>query len=91
MSLDKYNTAVRLAMSDKYVEYGKERCKIGAKINELDSLLNSDEGKKLPYETYVKLQNDLAYYEQAHERLSIQQDIWGQARDICMDIADEML
>ena len=89
--MNKYNTAVRRAMSDKYVECVNQKNEAWRKINELDSKLNSKEGKQLPYEEYVKLQKDLDYYERTHRRLKIEQDIWDQAREICMELADEML
>lgn len=60
------------------------------KYNDLYLLLSSDEGRKLPYETYVKLQKDLEYYDKEHERLKVELDIWGQAREICMELADEV-
>ena len=88
---NKYNTAVRRAMSDKYVECVNQKNEAWRKVNELDSKLNSKEGKRLPYEEYVKLQKDLDFYERMHRRLKIEQNIWDQAREICMELADEML
>ena len=88
--MNKYNTLVRQAMSDKYVECTKKKCEIGRKYNDLYNLLNSDEGITLPYETYLKLQKDLEYYDKEHERLKIELDIWFQAREICMEIADDV-
>lgn len=85
--MNKYNTAVRRAMSDKYVDCVKHKNEAWRKINELDS----KEGRKLPYEEYIKLQKDLDFYEQTHRRLRIEQNIWDQAREICMEFADEML
>ena len=89
--LNKYNTTVRRAMSDKYVECVKQKNEAWRKVNELDSKLKSKEGMRLPYEEYVKLQKDLDYYERTHRRLKIEQDVWDQAREICMELADEML
>lgn len=89
--IDKYNTAVRHAMSDKYVECTKQKNEIGRKVNELYSLLHSEESKNLPYRQYVKLETDLEYYEREHNRLRIELDIWSEAREICMDLADDML
>lgn len=89
--MNKYNTAVRRAMSDKYVDYVKQKNEAWRKINELDSKLNSKEGRKLPYEEYIKLQKDLYFYEQTHRRLKIEQNIWDQAREICMELANDML
>lgn len=42
---NKYNTAVRRAMSDKYVECVNQKNEAWRKVNELDSKLNSKEGK----------------------------------------------
>lgn len=89
--INKYNTAVRRAMSDKYVECTNKKCEIGRKIHDLYSLLHSDEGKNLPYRQYRKLETDLKCYEQEHNRLRIELDIWSEAREICMDLADDML
>ena len=89
--MNKYNTAVRRAMSDKYIECVQKKIEAWQKINELDSKLKSKEGMRLPYEEYVKLQKDLDYYERTHRRLKIEQDIWDKAREICMELADEML
>ena len=88
--INKYNTTVRCAMSDKYVECTKKKCEIGRKYNDLYSLLHSVEGKNLPYNQYLKLQKELEYYDREHHRLQIELSIWGEARDICMDIADEV-
>lgn len=89
--INKYNTAVRRAISNKYVECTKKKCEIGRKMTDLYSLLHSEEGRNLPYGQYVKLETDLEYYEREHTRLRIELDIWSEAREICMDIADEML
>ena len=88
--MDRYNTLVRHAMSDKYVECTKKKCEIGKKLNDLYSFLNSSEGENLPHNYYLKLQKDLEHYEREHERLKIELNIWGEAREICMDIADEV-
>ena len=89
--INKYNTAVRRAISDKYVECTNKKCEIGRKIHDLYSLLHSDEGKNLSYRKYRKLEADLEYYEREHDRLRIELDIWSEAREICMDLVDEML
>lgn len=89
--MNKYNTAARRAMSDKYIDCVKQKNEAWRKINELDSKLNSKEGRQLPYEEYVKLQKDLDFYEQTHRRLKIEQNIWDQAREICMELSDDML
>lgn len=88
--LNKYNTAVRRAMSDKYVECTKKKSEVSNRIVCLMKKLN-DGMDTLSYREYNGLLNEKVMLDNEYELLKIQINIWDQAREICMDLADEML
>lgn len=88
-TLNRYSTLVRQAMSDGYVECVMRKNRLRKKELEITRRL---EGEKdtLPYNKYVELQNELKEVEQKYHDQTVMLDIWDQAREICMECADEV-
>lgn len=88
--MEKYNTKVRQAISEKYVECSKSR---GALMKELEdvSIRLTNETDKLTYKDYMELKDRGKHLQRKIEDLSIMIDTWDKAREICLDIVDEML
>ena len=89
MDLNRYNTRVRQAMSDAYVYCSKRRNKIRHEFNQLQEKLENEK-KIIPYAEYKRLCRKLEDLEKEYERLRIEWMTWDKAREICMEIADEM-
>lgn len=47
--------------------------------------------KTIPYDNYVKLKDRYADVSKELERVTIEFNVWGQAREICLDIICEAL
>lgn len=89
-SINKYNTAVRQTMSDKYVECTKRKCAISREMIEIDRKLKDGE-ESLSYREYMELSSRYTSLSEEYKRVSFELDIWDQAREICLELADEML
>lgn len=89
MDLNRYNTRVRQAMSDKYVDCSKRRNKIRHEFNQLQEKLENEK-EIIPYAEYKRLCRKLEDLGKEYERLRIEWMTWDKAREICMEIADEM-
>lgn len=92
MDINRYNTRVRQAMSDKYVECSKKIQENEKKILELrDKLHKYMHGNEaLPYKEYTDISVSLVALERENEELAIRHSVWDEAREICLNIADEM-
>lgn len=88
--IEKYNTRVRQAISDNYMEYSKTKAMAEKELENVNERLRL-EAKTLPYRDYISLQKKSAMLANEIVELSIQIDIWDKAREICLNIADEML
>ena len=88
--IEKYNTRVRQAISDNYMEYSKTKA-MTEKEREIVIERLRTEKRTLPYSDYVSLQEKAERLAKEIEELNIQIDIWDKAREICLNIADEML
>lgn len=88
MDTNKYNTRVRQAISDNYVEYSKTRAMT---IRERENVIEKlrAETKTLSYNDYISLQEKADRLSKEIEELNIQIDIWDKAREICLNIAEE--
>lgn len=89
MDENRYNTRVRHAISDKLIECRNIR---GNFVRRREWIINYLEENKdtITYKEYTKLERELKDIEKENERLKICEDIWDQAREVCLDIADEM-
>lgn len=90
MDINKYNTRVRQVISDNYMEYSKTRAMAEKERERVIKRLQL-ESKTLPYKDYISLQEKADSLTKEIEELTIQIDIWDKAREICLNVADEML
>ena len=89
MSIDYYNTRIRQAISEEYVKCSKQKQEYTNRygdltarlINERDTLLHSE------YIQICEERDDLGRLMRLED---IRLDIWDQAREICLNVADEM-
>lgn len=88
--IEKYNTRVRQIISDNYMEYSNKKAMAEKELENVNERLRH-ESKILPYRDYISLQKKSAMLANEIVELSIQIDIWDKAREICLNIADEML
>ena len=86
--MNKYNTRVRQAISDKYVKYSKDRAEVREK---LDTTLLRLQDKSIPYIEYEYLMDTKNWCEKRLEELNAYVDAFDQAREICLNIAEEEL
>ena len=86
--MKKYNTLVRQAISDKYVECSKTKAMVIKERRLLVSRLEL-ETKTLPYREYIELQKKVEQMGKEIEELSIQLNVWDMAREICLNVADD--
>lgn len=87
--VEKYNTRVRQAISDNYMEYSKTKIMAEKERENVIERLRL-EAKTLSYRDYVSLQEKAERLAKEIEELNIQIGIWDKAREICLNIADEM-
>lgn len=89
-SFEKYNTRVRQAMSEEYVKSSKKKAQLQRKCEDiLESLATGKDN--LSYNEYVALEEKARKIQRQYEDEQIRFDIWDQAREICLNVADEVL
>ena len=88
--VEKYNTRVRQAISDNYMEYSKTKAMAEREREAVIEKLRA-ERRTLSYNDYIPLQEKAERLAKEIEELNIQIDIWDKAREICLNIADEIL
>lgn len=88
--MEKYNTKVRQAISDEYIKCSKNRAEAMREYEEIAIRL-ANEMDKLTHTQYMALQDRANYLRREMEELSIRIDTWDKAREICLNIADEVL
>ena len=88
--IEKYNTRVIQAISDNYMEYSKTKTMIEREREAVIERLRTEK-RTLPYSDYASLQEKAERLAKKIEELNIQIDIWDKAREICLNMADEML
>ena len=90
MDENRYNTKVRQAMSNKYKETSKKKKELEDELCLISYHLSSNETKNtLTYKEYCDLKQKAETIQREINRLSIENKVWDEAREICMDIADE--
>lgn len=90
--MEKYNTRVRQAISERYVEATKEKCRLSREYDKIFVKLRDGEVKnELTYNKYIELEQKAKELEKKISDLKVEINIWDQAREICLDIADEVL
>lgn len=89
MSIDYYHTRVRQAISDELVKCDKRQQEYLVEHNVVLARLASEKDT-LPYSEYVRLERKREYLSEMRQLEKIKYDVWDQAREICLNIADEM-
>jgi adenylate cyclase class IV len=92
MDINRYNTRVRQAMSDKYVECSKRKQENEQKILKLRRKLNSfmDGEEQLTYKEYIDVRSSIDIVSHENYELDFELAVWDEARELCLNIADEM-
>lgn len=92
MDINRYNTRIRQAVSDKYVECSKRKQEIVHKDLELrrklTNFMNGEE--QLTYQEYVDVKSAIDAIWREDRELDIKLAVWDEARELCLNIADEM-
>ena len=92
MTIDWYNTRVRQAISDKYVECTKRKQEISKQLidlrTKLSEFMNGD--GSMTYKEYIDLKSSLDILSLEYDELDIHIAVWDEAREVCLNVADEM-
>lgn len=88
--MEKYNTRVRQAMSDEYVKCSKTKCQLSREYEKVLEMLKTEKDT-LSYRKYKELECKAEDLKAQYETEKIRLDVWDVAREICLNIADEML
>lgn len=88
--MQKYNTRVREAVSEEYVKSSKKKSQLQREYEKVLERLNT-EASKLCYNEYITLQKREEDIKRQYEDEQVRLDIWDQAREICLNVADEVL
>lgn len=88
-TLNRYDTLVRQAMRDKYVECRKRQSEL-YKEGLIIYYRLEREKDTLSYQKYMELKAELEQVRQKEHDEIVKYDVWDQAREICMECADEM-
>lgn len=88
--MQKYNTRVREAMSEEYVKSSKKKAQLQRQYEKVLERLDT-EVSKLCYNEYITLQKRAEDLKWLYEDEQIRFDTWDKAREICLNIADEVL
>lgn len=84
-----YNTKVRQAISDEYVRCSKEKSRVIKSIEQISFRL-ANEKDVLTYSEYLELKNETEYLQRRAGELQIEIDTWDKARELCLNVADEL-
>ena len=89
MDENRYNTRVRCAVSDKLIECHNMKRNFE---NRREWILQhiKETGNSITYREYTNLMSESCEIEKKLETLRVAINVWDQARDLCMDIADEI-
>lgn len=88
-TLNRYNALVRQAMSNKYVECAKRRGELYREGFIIYNRLEKEQDT-LSYRQYMELKAELEQVRQQEHDEIVKRDIWDQAREICIECADEV-
>ena len=88
--MEKYNTRVRQEMSDEYVKCSKTKCQLSREYEEVLERLKTEKDT-LSYREYKELECKADDFKMQYEAEKIKLDVWDMAREICLNIADEVL
>ena len=87
-SENKYNTKVRMAISDELVKLGKQISAARQEVCQLTEKLN--QGRvTIPYDEYMALERDRDFLNNTLYRYEIERSVWDKAREICLTVAED--
>lgn len=85
-----YNSRVMNEIRKEYRNTGNEIQNLRNKITELENLFRSEESYSLTVKEYFDKSDELNEYHKQLNIKIIERRIWDQAREICMDLADDV-
>lgn len=85
-----YNSKVMNEIRKEYRNTGNEVQNLRNKITELENLFRSEESYSLTVKEYFDKSDELKEYHQQLNVKVIERKVWDRAREICMDLADEV-
>ena len=85
-----YNSRVMNEIRKEYRNTGKEIQNLRNKITELENLFRSEESYSLTVKEYFDKSDELKEYKEQLNIKEIERKVWDHAREICMDLADEV-
>ena len=92
MDINRYNAEIRKAISAKYVECNNRQREIDREVSELQVRLTKfmDGYENIPYQEYIDIRSSIDQLHKEKHALSIQASVWNEARELCLDIADQV-
>lgn len=81
-----YYSNIRFVISEKY-----EEDILVKRIEEIRELLDSEKGRMLPWREYADLSIKLMDCSKKLEEMRIRRETWEQIRELCFNVADEVL
>lgn len=92
MDINVYNEGVCRAIRDKYIECSGQYSKIIDEIvtisPRLDRIRRGEETAS--YKEYIDMNDKLNRLYDERDEMAIRRDTWGEAREICLDMAEEL-
>lgn len=89
MSIDYYNSNVRRTISDEYVKCSKRKQDLMDRQRIISDKI-AQGYYTLPYPEYMRLRDEQKILEKVIYEEELILSVWDQAREICLNIADEM-
>lgn len=87
--MEKYNTKIRQAINNEYVKCSKRKNQLTRDLEEIAVKLEENKNT-LTYNKYISLENEASRLHQEIKNEKIKIDVWDMAREICLNIVDEM-
>ena len=85
-----YNSRVMNEIRKEYRNTGKEIQNLRNKITELENLFRSEESYSLTVKEYFDKSDELNECKKQLNIKEIERTVWDRARELCMDLADEI-
>lgn len=85
-----YNNRVMNEIRKEYRNTGKEIQNLRNKIIELENLFRSEESYSLTAKEYFDKSDELKECKKQLNTKEIERTVWDHAREICMDLVDEV-
>lgn len=85
-----YNSRVMNEIRKEYRNTGKEIQNLRNKITELENIFRSEESYSLTVKEYFDKSDELKECKKQLNIKEIERKVWDRAREICMDLADDV-